>query len=64
MFRAFPDLVASLERMHGVKLSLKFCRTMGGEAGVEIHVSTDGELPDILRAQWEIEKVGAKFEYA
>lgn len=57
MFRPFPDLIASLERMHGVALTYKFCRSREGEAGVDIHVSTNGDLPDILSAQWEIEKV-------
>ena len=58
MFRAFPDFVASLERMHGVSLVFQFGRNRDGEHVVEIHVSTSGVLPDVLSAQWEIEKVG------
>lgn len=58
MFRAFPDFIASLEQMHGVSLVFQFCRFENGDPGVEVHVSTNGILPDILSAQWEIEKVG------
>ncbi|KAH8110123.1 hypothetical protein DFH11DRAFT_1622252 [Phellopilus nigrolimitatus] len=61
MFLSSPDSVAALERLHSVHVSFRKSRSSGSKVDLFISANTSGNeeaaMPDILSAQWEIEKV-------